>query len=560
MYPDPPTPTAAVDVITTKAFVLSPRIAMSQAEERRRGANVGHSELEQVQQLYKIQTNFLASAGFYNVEIADQELCLNNIRINKGGGNSRALFIEAHVSIDPTTLRAFVTQSERNTVLISRRTSHLADANTVFHFNRRLLGVGANSDNYDTCIDQLFGIAIFDEQTAMNFLGALGRGLNTSPMAEALSYIIGKNDINVLRIDDDRLLTSRGGGSYATSMLVTRFRKEAGGLGQDKLRDEISFLEKLKGPIVRFYPKLYSAGEVDGKVFLEEEYVPYKTLRHHIFAGNVSAQNAAARLEKILDLLTTEIYRPTAHPPAPGHLQRVYFSRVLNRLSETMERSEVLSPLITASRLWINGVAHYNIHGLLAQIQTSDRMTSVLEAKEVFENVHGDMHFANILIDSQSDDFRLVDPRGFSTCDIFYDLGKISHSTNGKYDFLHEDKFLLAWEARAGDIEAQLVIPASDALTRYAYIDGVMRNLYKDLTGDSMALEKTLFAEAMHFCAMMPFHLAGDKKETRAVAIYLTGVVLLNDLVKRLSISVEELGSSFGCCYRHSSKASLRPC
>ena len=42
---------------------------------------------------------------------------------------------------------------------------------------------------------------------------------------------------------------------------------------------------------------------------------------------------------------------------------------------------------------------------------------------------------------------------------------------------------------------------------------------------------RTLFAEVGHLCSVVPFHIQGDEKEELAIALYLTGVKLLNDFM-----------------------------
>jgi hypothetical protein len=56
------------------------------------------------------------------------------------------------------------------------------------------------------------------------------------------------------------------------------------------------------------------------------------------------------------------------------------------------------------------------------------------------KRIHGDLHFQNILIGKEPSDFLLADPRGdLEGLDIYYDLGKLWHSFNGKYDLIHTD-------------------------------------------------------------------------------------------------------------------------
>ena len=64
-------------------------------------------------------------------------------------------------------------------------------------------------------------------------------------------------------------------------------------------------------------------------------------------------------------------------------------------------------------------------------------------APKALRMIHGDLHFQNILIDfGNKRKFVLADPRGeLGGSDIYYDLGKLWHSCNALYDFIHTDMF-----------------------------------------------------------------------------------------------------------------------
>jgi len=91
----------------------------------------------------------------------------------------------------------------------------------------------------------------------------------------------------------------------------------------------------------------------------------------------------------------------------------------------------------------LNGQLYWNAPAMIAYMQASPDFNQLIALKHVSSYVHGDLHFENILIDPKAQKFKLVDPRGYRYCDVYYDFGKLSHSLNGKYDFLHEDKFEL---------------------------------------------------------------------------------------------------------------------
>lgn len=100
------------------------------------------------------------------------------------------------------------------------------------------------------------------------------------------------------------------------------------------------------------------------------------------------------------------------------------------------------------------------------------------------------------------------------------------------YDALHDNKFKLElWQDKI--MHAKLEIERNK---NYDHINRqfkkiVEKNNFKLITEDPEWETKSLFAEACHFVSMMPFHL---EHEERAKAIYLQGVVLLNNIVNKL--------------------------
>jgi hypothetical protein len=136
---------------------------------------------------------------------------------------------------------------------------------------------------------------------------------------------------------------------------------------------------------------------------------------------------------------------------------------------------------------------------------------------------HFDLHFANIFLDLESNNFILIDPRGYEYCDFYYDLGKLWHSVNGKYDFVAERRFTLS--GREFEIEKNGVY------FEYEKIRGELPSLFTKYSKESRedVMRKVEFAEAMHFSSLMPFFFDYDKREYRAIAAYYTGVMLLNE-------------------------------
>ena len=70
---------------------------------------------------------------------------------------------------------------------------------------------------------------------------------------------------------------------------------------------------------------------------------------------------------------------------------------------------------------------------------------------EEFSIIHGDLCFANIMVDENYSFIKVIDPRGkFGNFDVYgdfrYELAKLFHSVDGKYDFIIKDLFKINYK------------------------------------------------------------------------------------------------------------------
>lgn len=176
--------------------------------------------------------------------------------------------------------------------------------------------------------------------------------------------------------------------------------------------------------------------------------------------------------------------------------------------------------------------------------------------------IHGDLHFDNILIDPfdlNNPIDKLIDPGDFYSegGDIAYDLGKLMHSFNGLYDFIHEGLYDVSYEIDDKKLIYTININANEYIFRrpfstggsgaevvgysplyggeivnYLYIraknESIIKKVFSDFGNKSIEklIKRAKFNEALHFLTMAPFHMTVDPKRT--LAIYVTGLILMD--------------------------------
>src|SRR3989338_5728375 len=335
------------------------------------------------------------------------------------------------------------------------------------------------------------------------------------------------------------------GGSYATTRVITKMikepikivHKEAAGEGRSKLIDEITWISDLPTDLKPYFPQLIDYDIKSKLVWAEMKYYPLPTLRDLLITQKIDSEKAVYILKNLIDFMFSRVYNLKKSDKTKDYAKRIHINRIKNRLALSAKRSQIIEKIITAQYVHINGRKFYNLPLLISWLEKDDVLLNKLEPPFV-STVHGDLHFDNFLVDMDQFPmvkFILFDPRGLdSTYDYSYDLGKIWHSCHSKYDILHEGLFKLNHTFKEDTFHAKLAITDKKALQIYREVHKKFQKTLQQnstLKKDKYWLMRTLFAEVGHLCSVVPFHIQGDEKEELAIALYLTGVKLLNDFM-----------------------------
>jgi hypothetical protein len=266
-------------------------------------------------------------------------------------------------------------------------------------------------------------------------------------------------------------------------------------------------------------------------------YYGSRNLREHIFVGHFDSDGAVAFLENLLDFMFSKVYSRKISDAPDNWIMEKHINRVLDRLVECSEKSEILAKIIAADRVIIDGIEYKNIKELFTDLSGRTEFLEILKPRDLVM-IHGDLHFQNILLYNETDTgFMLVDPRGeLLGSDVYYDMGKLWHSFHGKYDFYHTDQYRL-------DLSWENGVPSAKIEITNTLIEKVYDEIYEKFPGmitkydiirnDPNWEMKALFAETSHFCSVATFHIGKTANKERAVVLYLTGVRLINEFYKR---------------------------
>jgi choline kinase len=342
-------------------------------------------------------------------------------------------------------------------------------------------------------------------------------------------------DVDFIRSEDTSTFLIGGSGAKLRKIVIVR--KEVFGEGVTKLSNEIKWLLSLPEDLRKYFPKIVGYKITKSYAYMDTIYYNLPSLRRMLFDGIINADKAMEILLNLLEFMFKNIYSKVYGKGGLEWLYKLHFERISNRWHTTITRAPVFRRVLKAKKIILNGKELINAPILIQSIKARPKLLEEL-APRIITMVHGDLHFQNILIkpdDNSKYNFILTDPRGeLNGSDPIYDIGKLWHSFHGLYDFMHEDLFDIKLRMSNDVVQAELKIMDMKSLYEYKKICEQFPKLLENFHPLNEMYDnwkmRTLFTEAIHFCTLMPFHLKGDGKEERAIAMYLTGVKILNDL------------------------------
>lgn len=268
---------------------------------------------------------------------------------------------------------------------------------------------------------------------------------------------------------------------------------------REKLVNEIRWYLKLPNRLQYLAPRIYDYSlDVDAP-YVVMEYYGYHTLHDNLVYGNWTEsrwREVFSQLRFIIEDMGTFVVRDRASERRVA-MQEIYIDKTVARL-EKMRENESFRPFFS-QEIRINGMAYPSLDHIIGELRGLVQTLVLDEAEPSFQVIHGDLCFANILLDDTLNFMRLIDPRGkFGVFDIYgdvrYELAKIFHTLEGGYDFIIEDLFDVA------------VKGSSITYAIHAEKPNIFRlfcEVFREKIGDMRAIR---LIEATLFLGMVPLH------------------------------------------------------
>jgi len=346
--------------------------------------------------------------------------------------------------------------------------------------------------------------------------------------------LVYRNSSNI-RYNDNINSKDLIGGSGASLREENNVKKYATLEGQNKLVQEINWLQTLNSDSQKHFAKVldYEISS-EGSWYSMPKY-HYASLRKLLITGLLTPEQCIEKLEVILKFLIKNIYSVEGQHTSQGWLQETHFDRFHTRY-KSASKIKSLNKVFSYDSVIVNNIEYENLKELIQKVEKKASSLQIYSPK-ILKYIHGDLHFQNILVDINSDDFVLIDPRGeLLGSDIYYDLGKLWHSVNGLYDLIHTDIATLHRLENKNKASFMIDYGPKNLTESYGLVKFKMFNLLNKYFGDidPQWHLKTLFNEAMHFSSLFTFHLKNDSQEDRAILLYLTALRLNSQLLEAM--------------------------
>lgn len=291
---------------------------------------------------------------------------------------------------------------------------------------------------------------------------------------------------------------------------------------RDKFVGEIKWYLKLPGDIEYVRPRIFDYSVDHSSPYISMEYYAYHTVHELFLYGDLTRRqwtDIFSRIRFICDDLRRYTVRDGNIRAA---LEDVYLKKTRQRFDQ-MRKDERFAGFFS-KEITVNKIRYRSLDRIMEQLESV--IPEMLYDVEEFCIIHGDLCFANIMVDGNLSFVKLIDPRGkFGGYDIYgdfrYELAKLFHSIDGRYDFIIKDMFRIEY-----DLEGAVVSYAISDRSRGYDLYDIFIEVFDDEIGCN--IKKIELIEALLFLSMIPLH---SESLEHQMAMLGTGIEILSRII-----------------------------
>ncbi len=288
----------------------------------------------------------------------------------------------------------------------------------------------------------------------------------------------------------------------------------------EKFINEIKWYLKLPTDVEYVRPRIFNYSLHYAKPYVCMEYYSYRTLHEIFLYGEISGEQWKKIFKKIKFVLNDFSRYKLRDKNLNIALNSIYLEKTLNRLNKLKKQPEFKN--LFEQPIYINGKSYPSLFTVINIIKKS--IPEILYNIDSFNIIHGDLCFPNIMIDDNLNFIKLIDPRGkFGDYDIYgdprYEIAKLLHSIEGKYDFIIKDLFNL-------DVldENNFSFNILDSSRTFDIQEIFMKVFFENIS----EIKSIRLIESLLFLSMIPMH---KESVNHQYAMLCTGLKLLNEVI-----------------------------
>ena len=299
--------------------------------------------------------------------------------------------------------------------------------------------------------------------------------------------------------------------------ILTKYSDE-----KEKFIGEIKWYLKLPSDVEYVCPRIFKYSLDYNNPFVSMEYYAYHTIHELFLFGDLNYNQWTNIFERIL-FICNDFKRYTIKDSRiKESLEDMYLVKNMHRIEKIRHNSKFEK--FFESPILINGIKYKSLSDVTEVLKCI--IPEMLYDVDTFNVIHGDLCFSNMMIDSNYSFVKLIDPRGkFGKFDIYgderYELAKLFHSVDGKYDYIIKDLFDISYDEEK--LKLDFSIHDKD---REFDLYSIMLDVFADDIGDD--LRKIELIEALLFLSMIPLH--GENINHQLVMLG-TGLEILDRVV-----------------------------
>lgn len=291
---------------------------------------------------------------------------------------------------------------------------------------------------------------------------------------------------------------------------------------KDKFIGEIKWYLKLPSDIEYVRPRIFDYSTAYTQPYISMEYYSYHTVHELFLYADLTWRQWRDVFNRIRFVCRDFKRYTAAGADIRQSLEEMYLTKTLKRLADLQKDARFCS--FFANPITVNHVTYLPLDRICEIL--SDIIPKQLYDVEAFHIIHGDLCFANIMVDSNLSFIKVIDPRGkFGSYDIYgdfrYELAKLFHSVDGKYDFIIKDLLTVDFDIGKNFIYYEIADRKRD-YDLYQVLTEVFRD---EIGGD---LQKIELIEALLFLSMIPLH---GESLNHQMAMLGTGLEILDRVV-----------------------------